>query len=124
MCENICDRPTLILTNQLRFVKREYINIVDAGILQILETLDKTDKALPVTIIAAEVALRKEGVSTTAAIRRIDLLLREGLLEENKVYSRRYIKINESGKKVLEHLKEIEKIISESRRGQDRLEPR
>ena len=80
--------------------------------VQILETLKSIDEALPVTVIAKEVALKKD-ISTTAAIRRIDLLLIDGLLEEENVYSRRYIKINEKGKKILEYLQEIERIIAE-----------
>ena len=72
----------------------------------VLDTLDNEDKALPFSIVAAMGTVKYESSISTLG-RKIDFLVEIGLIDEERVYRKRYLKINEKGKKVLEHFRGI-----------------
>ena len=70
------------------------------------------DRKRPLTVVATDI-VRKTDIAMSTAIRRIEMLIKEELVDEESIYNRRYVKITEKGKKVAEKLKEIDKIMEE-----------
>ena len=93
-------------------VRRDFIHVVDPEIYAVLATMDSEGKAAPITIVSVRSAV-SFNISSGTAIRRIELLVKQGLVDEERIYQKRYVKINEKGKKVLEHLRAIRQILEE-----------
>jgi predicted transcriptional regulator len=64
----------------------------------------------PITMVAQDM-IRKTDIPMSTAIRRIEILIDEGLVEEKSQYSRRNVIITDKGKKVVEYLKKIDEVM-------------
>ena len=86
--------------------------LIDRQAKEVLYIMAEDDREKPVTVVATDV-VRKTDIPMSTAIRRIELLIEENLIEERMVYNRRYVKITKKGNKVAEKLREIDRIMEE-----------
>ena len=86
--------------------------LIDPAAKGILYALSERDKPSPIISIQMEVS-EKGFASTTSSYSRIDKLIRLGLISEQKEVGRtaRLLSLTEKGKKVVEYLKKIDKVM-------------
>ncbi len=93
-------------------MKKTRTYLIDPLSKMTLYVMLEKDRERVISKVAEDVAeITESGINSV--IRRIETMEEMGLISEKGVYEKRYIKITEKGKKIVEKLKEIDEILEE-----------
>ena len=86
--------------------------LVDPYAKETLYVMYEKDFERPITNVGEDMLI-KMGISINTTIKRIEGMEELGLVEEKEAFGRRMVRITDKGRRIVEKLKEIDKIMEE-----------